>query len=129
MKKLFSTMAVAAALFAGYSAYNGRNSNELTDVALANIEALANSPDGAWTQAACHSAGGNWNMATVLVDSGFEEVTCEVTGKIKIFEFEMSGSYKKGNDYKIPWARYKCEQSNGNCCIKQGMYSGENKLA
>lgn len=38
MKKLFSTMAVAAALFAGYSAYNGQNSNELTDVALANMK-------------------------------------------------------------------------------------------
>ena len=34
-------MAIAAALFAGYSAYNSQNSNELTDIALANIEALA----------------------------------------------------------------------------------------
>lgn len=43
MKKIFSTMAVAAALFAGYSAYSGQNSNELSDVALANVEALAQS--------------------------------------------------------------------------------------
>lgn len=42
MKKIFYTMAVAAALFAGYSAYNSQNSNELTDIALANVEALAN---------------------------------------------------------------------------------------
>lgn len=41
MKKIFSTMAVAAALFAGYNAYCGQNSNELSDVALANVEALA----------------------------------------------------------------------------------------
>ena len=43
MKKIFSTMAVAAALFAGYCAYSGQNSNELSDVALANVEALAQS--------------------------------------------------------------------------------------
>ena len=45
MKKLFSTMAVAAALFVGYSTYSGQNSNELSDVALANVEALAQSGD------------------------------------------------------------------------------------
>lgn len=45
MKKLFSTMAVAAALFAGYNAYSGQNSNELSDVALANVEALAEDLD------------------------------------------------------------------------------------
>lgn len=45
MKKIFSTMAVAAALFAGYCAYSGQNSNELSDVALANVEALADEPD------------------------------------------------------------------------------------
>ena len=42
MKKIFYTMAVAAALFAGYNAYNSQNSNELSDIALANVEALAN---------------------------------------------------------------------------------------
>ena len=41
MKKIVSTMAVAAALFAGYSAYSGQNSNELSDVALANVEAMS----------------------------------------------------------------------------------------
>lgn len=45
MKKLFSIVAVAAALFAGYSGYSGQNSNELADVALANVEALANGSD------------------------------------------------------------------------------------
>ena len=43
MKKIFSAMVVVAALLAGYSAYSGQNSNELTDVALANVEALAQS--------------------------------------------------------------------------------------
>lgn len=47
MKKLFGTMAVAAALFAGYSAYNAQNSNELSGIILANVEALALvEPDG-----------------------------------------------------------------------------------
>ena len=41
MKKLFGTMAFAAALFAGYSAYEAQNSVNLNDVALANVEALA----------------------------------------------------------------------------------------
>lgn len=41
MKNLFSTMAVAATLFAGYSAYNTHKEIKLTDVALANVEALA----------------------------------------------------------------------------------------
>lgn len=43
MKKIFSAMVVVAALLAGYSAYSGQNSNELTDIALANVEALAQS--------------------------------------------------------------------------------------
>lgn len=33
---------VAAALFAGYNTYNTQHNTELTDVALANVEALAN---------------------------------------------------------------------------------------
>lgn len=41
MKKLFGTMAVAVALFAGYSAYEAQNSESLNDIALANVEALA----------------------------------------------------------------------------------------
>lgn len=45
MKKLFSIMAVAVALFAGYSAYSGQNSNELTGVSLANVEALSKEVD------------------------------------------------------------------------------------
>ena len=45
MKKLFSIVAVAAALFAGYSTYSGQKSKELTDMALANVEALASDVD------------------------------------------------------------------------------------
>lgn len=41
MKKIFSTIAVASALFAGYTTYNAQHNTELTDIALANVEALA----------------------------------------------------------------------------------------
>ena len=54
MKKIFYTMAIAAALFAGYSAYNSQNSNELTDIALANVEALADSNEGSDGKKVCY---------------------------------------------------------------------------
>ena len=41
MKKLFSIMAVAVGLFAGYTTYNAQQNTELTGIALANVEALA----------------------------------------------------------------------------------------
>lgn len=43
MKKIFSTMVVVAALFAGYSAYNTQEDIELAGLSLANVEALASS--------------------------------------------------------------------------------------
>lgn len=45
MKKIFSTVAIAVALFAGYSVYNIQTENELTDIALANVEALSSSAE------------------------------------------------------------------------------------
>ncbi|MBR5277465.1 MAG: hypothetical protein IKU35_10085 [Bacteroidaceae bacterium] len=41
MKKIFYTMAVAAALFAGYTAYEFENKSNLEWFKLVNIEALA----------------------------------------------------------------------------------------
>ncbi len=38
MKKLFGTMAVVAALFAGYSAFEVQNTDTLSNVALANVK-------------------------------------------------------------------------------------------
>ena len=40
-KKLFGTMVAIAAMFAGYSAYDAQNGNELANVVLDNVEALA----------------------------------------------------------------------------------------
>lgn len=45
MKKIFSTIAVATALFTGYNSYNAQNETKLSDIALNNVEALANGPD------------------------------------------------------------------------------------
>lgn len=45
MKKIFSIMAVATALFAGYSTYNVQQNAKLTDIAWANVEALATGAD------------------------------------------------------------------------------------
>ena len=47
MKKLFSIIAVAVGLFAGYSTYNKLQNTKLTGIALANLEALANDVDDA----------------------------------------------------------------------------------
>lgn len=44
-KKVCGTMAVVAAMFAGYSAYDAQNEIDLTGFALANIEALATTND------------------------------------------------------------------------------------
>lgn len=41
MRKVFSTIAVVAALFSGYSAYKTQSETKITEIALANIEALA----------------------------------------------------------------------------------------
>ena len=46
-KKIFATMIVAVvAAFAGYNVYQSQNTNTLSDLALANVEALANNESG-----------------------------------------------------------------------------------
>ena len=40
-------------------------------------------------------------MATVAEDSGFETVTCEISGEVSAFGITIKGSYKKGNRYSI----------------------------
>lgn len=68
-------------------------------------------------------------MSSVCVNSGFEQVTCEISGEITLLGVTIKGTYKKGQKYPIAWARYECKNSPGNCCKKQGLYSGEKKLA
>ena len=45
MKKIFVTMTVAVTLFAGYSTYEVHNQTRITDIALANVEALASNSE------------------------------------------------------------------------------------
>ncbi len=78
MKKLFGTMAVAAALFAGYSAYEAQNSVNINDVALANVEALAgNSGDEGTPSNICYYQQ-TWSSTTdwkIFCDSRTNENT------------------------------------------------------
>lgn len=47
MKKLSTAIFIVSVLIAGYNQYNAGNKYKLTDVALANVEALANDDDAA----------------------------------------------------------------------------------
>jgi len=93
------------------------------------VEALAEG-EGLPTNATdCAAQQGNWNEASHCIRTGFESVVCKFNGKIVAFGVELSGAYEKGKKYNIPWAEYSCVASTGNCCVKQGLYSGETKLA
>ena len=67
-KKLFGIMLVfAVVLFAGYTAYNFHGDIKLSDVTLANLEALAGENDG----------GGEWGISiSVMIDILFQVVLC-----------------------------------------------------
>ena len=95
---------------------------------LENVEALATDENPS-NYNDCLAQGGNWNMASVCIESGFESTTCKISGQISAFGITFSGSYEKGKTYSIPWARYQCQTSADNCCVKQGLYSGDQKLA
>lgn len=131
--------AVAVACAGSYVAGNfGRPSSSRTsDLLLQNVEVLSRAEDDVKEEPdkikgpkeACLSEGGNWNEASHCTGTGFENSTCTISGEISLFGVTIKGSYSKGKSYKIPWARYSCAQSAGNCCKKQGLYSGNEKLA
>jgi len=129
-KTLFSAVIVSVLAVSAITFNLNMQKDAANLLTLANVEALAdgeNSNPNNYND--CLAAGGNWNMATICQESDFESATCKVSGKISVFGVEISGSYEKGKKYSIPWARYKCETSTGNCCVKQGLYTGEVKLA
>lgn len=70
----------------------------------------------------CLKKGGNWNMASVCVDGGIIQKQCEISGEITILGATFKGSYKKGKLYNLAWERYSCQNSQGNCCTKQGVF-------
>lgn len=122
--------AVAIATFVGKKAYEP-SLNESSNLLKQNVEALTQGNEEPYPEErkACIEKGGNWNMASVCVASGFESSNCTVAGEITIFGVTVKGSYEKGKMYSLPWARYECKDSKGNCCTKQGLYSGSQKLA
>lgn len=127
---LFALVGIALSI-ATYGVYVSQQKEEtMSDILLANIEAISDPEHGtAWDKTSCQVQGGNWNQASVCVASGFETFECTISGELNIFGVKVSGSYKKGNKYPMPWARYECKDSVENCCTKQGMYSGNDKLA
>ena len=104
--------------------------HEENSLLILNVEALSQTEEPyPEERKKCIEEGGNWNMSSVCVASGFEHVTCKLSGEIILFGVTIKGSYEKGKKYPIAWARYECKDSSGNCCKKQGLYSGEKKLA
>lgn len=109
------------------------NNGAISNISLANIEALAAPEDYGsqyHTQATCQAANCYWNTMLQCSDGGIEPITCEVSGKLVILGFEISGSYTKGNQYTIVWDRFSCETSSGNCCqpTSQGIWVGTTKI-
>ena len=131
-KVIISTFAIAAmalTAFTGYKTFGPKKT--MADLILdENIEALTQGEEPyPEERLLCIAGGGNWNMATICSDSGIKTVVCTVSGELSVFGITLKGSYTKGNTYFIPWAKYTCTNSNGNCCKKQGLYCGDNKLA
>ena len=106
MKKLFGTMAVVAAFFAGYSAYNGQNSVNLNDVALANVEALAGNS-------------GDDNVATCGTKSEMvdDRILCDGDNPNKYGFMGVKYSKTTGNDTQYSEGMdgflYNCTRSDG----------------
>ena len=129
MKKNYYVVIIAIILAIG-GCYNGLKSysNDIlgyNDLLKQNIEALTDeeNDDGViLTREQCLQHGGEWNMASVCEASGIETTTCDVDGEISAFGITIKGSYKKGKQHQVIWARYKCVTSPENCCTQQGVY-------
>ena len=114
--------------FKSYQMYNQANSGKT--LLLENLEALAESPeDEAARRAVCYAENGAWNAMTTCDASGIESSTCTIKGELTILGVTLKGEYDKGKKYSLPWARYNCTASSGNCCKKIGLYTGDIKLA
>ena len=135
MKKIFvfvavATLVVSVAAVVGVKVYNYYSMPELMR---ANLEALTQEdmPTGGdgWTRAECQAQGGNWNMASTCEEMQIIESTCKINGEISILGITIKGAFDKGKKYSIAYARYTCTPSATNCCIKQGIYANNNKVA
>lgn len=127
--------------------------DNMSDIALANIDALMNPEDtesgsntggglsgdgealsgngesgnssGEFTREDCLRKGGNWNMASVCVDGSVIQIQCETSGEMTVLGVILKGSFKKGDIINLAWERYSCQSSEGNCCVKQGIFVKE----
>ena len=136
---LMGALVLGVTAYAGYRTYDAYVEKQAeSNLLLENIEALAEideagnegEEDGTKKRMEeCFQKGGNWNESTRCVEGGFETFKCEISGEISLFGITLKGSYTKGNSYRIAWARYDCEKSEGNCCTKQGLYTGDQNLA
>lgn len=72
MKKTFFAIAVVASMFVGYTTFEKQNNNKLSDIALANVEALAEM------------------LEEVVITCGLEEGDCWIKGGNMCFEGEYT---------------------------------------
>lgn len=61
-------------------------------------------------------------MASVCVDGGIVQKQSEGSGEFTFLGVIVKGSFKKGDIVNIAWERYSCQPSDGNCCVKQGVF-------
>ena len=125
-----AALVMSATAIVGVKAYNYYSMPELMK---ANLEALTQEdmPTGGdgWTRAECQAQGGNWNMATICEEMQIIKSTCKIDGEISILGITIKGAFEKGKKYTIAYALYTCTPSATNCCIKQGIYANNNKVA
>ena len=136
LASLIGAMVIGTTGYVGYQTYEKNKVASESDLFLENIEALAEDSETSQEDEEtlqrkrdCFAAQGNWDEASHCASSGFESTTCTISGSVSLFGVTLTGSYEKGKSYNIPWARYECGRSTGNCCKKQGLYSGDTKLA
>lgn len=113
--------------------YTQSRTQRTYDIMLQNVEVLTQleeeSEEMIARRESCYNNGGTWNESSHCEASDFEDFTCTVSGEVSLFGVTIKGSYTKGKTYKLAWARYSCVESKMNCCTKQGLYSGNTKLA
>lgn len=135
-KKILYLITLLLIAIVGTKSHN-MATTELSDLTRLNIEALSENEESSGDtfendedrRRSCYSKGGNWDMASICVESGFVKAECKVSGKLTILGVTIEGSYQKGSTYEIAWARYQCQTSLRNCCTKQGLFTGSTQLA
>lgn len=112
-KKIFGTMVVAAAIFTGYSAYDAQNERELTDVALANVEALAHGENKGETSCPDFNYVPNHYITS---STKTESITSNSNGEITVLG-QTIGGYAKNTLITVLIEEKNCDgKAEGSCC-------------